>query len=273
MEPTYHSSTMANSNFHASQSTLDTIFSNELSWEEQSSPYIVDASTSQLNELSWALSDTFFEQAVACYDLPKECLRRSSEASTTAYTTAVNLDANSIQNLSPDCVSRRQATPTSLSCSDRSSDIRACTPECGSSSRIFADAGTVPQRQMGRSGPNQSDPLARSASGTSTEGQRTTRIPHNMVERKYRHGLNAQLERLRRAVPVLQQSDNGDGTSQLKASKSSVITAAVDYIKTVTLERDMLLDENNKISDAKGSRGSKRRRVDPASVSAVSRVL
>jgi hypothetical protein len=123
---------------------------------------------------------------------------------------------------------------------------------------------------MGKAGQPKPDPVARSASGASTEGQRTTSIPHNMVERKYREGLNAQLERLRRAVPALLQSDDGDGTSQPKPSKSMVIAAAINHIELVTLERDMLQDENNKISSSKGRRGSKRRRVDPASGSAIS---
>jgi hypothetical protein len=91
-----------------------------------------------------------------------------------------------------------------------------------------------------------------------------------MVERKYREGLNAQLERLRRAVPALLQSGNGDDISQPKPSKSMVIAAAINHIELVTLERDMLQDENKKISSSKGRRGSKRRRVDPASGSAVS---
>jgi hypothetical protein len=261
---------MSNSNFYASQSTFDTTSSNELCLEEPSSPYLVDACTSQLDELPWALSDTFLDQAVACYDLPKEFLRRPPKVPTTAFATAVNADAISIQTLSPDCVSRRQATPTSPSCSDMSLDGPSCAPKYESPSRILADAGTAPKRQMRKPGQSKLDPIARSASGASTEGQCTTSIPHNMVERKYRDGLNAQLERLRKAVPALLQSGDGDDTSQPKPSKSMVIAAAINHIETVTLERDMLQDENNKISGSKGRRGSKRRRVDPASGSAVS---
>jgi hypothetical protein len=247
---------MSNPNFYVAQSSFDTSFSNELCSEGPSSPYLVDACTSQLDELPWALSDTFFDQAVARYDLPNDFLRRSSEVSPTAFATAVNADANSIQILLPDCVSRRQATPTSSSCSDSSSDSPTCALKCESSSRISADAGTAPKRQMGKPGQPKLDPIAR--------------IPHNMVERKYREGLNAQLERLRRAVPALLQSDGGDGTIQPRPSKSMVIAAAINHIEMVTLERDMLQDENNKISSSKGRRGSKRRRVDPASGSAIS---
>ena len=226
---------MSSPNFYTAEMAFDTITDNEWCLEQPNSPYLVDACTSQLDELPWALSDTFFDQAIARYDLPNDFLRRSSEVSTTAFATAVNADTNSIQILSPDCVSRRQATPTSRSCSDMSLDGPSCAPKCESSS-----------------------------------GQHTTRIPHNMVERKYREGLNAQLERLRRAVPALLQSDDGDGTSQPRPSKSMVITAAINHIEMVTLERDMLQDENNKINSSRGRQGSKRRRVDPASGSAIS---
>jgi hypothetical protein len=246
---------MSNPNFYVAQSSFNTTFSNELCSEGPSSPYLVDTCTSQLDELPWALSDTFFDQAIARYDLPNDFLRRSSEVSTTAFATAINADANSIQILSPDCVSRRQATPTSSSCSDSSSDSPTCAPKCESFSRISADAGTAPKRQMGKPGQSKLDPIVR--------------IPHNMVERKYRDGLNAQLERLRKAVPALLQSGDEDGTSQPKPSKSMVIAAAINHIEMVTLERDMLQNENNEISkyrkentSSKGRRGSKRRRVD-----------
>jgi hypothetical protein len=253
---------MSNPNFYVAQSSFDTTFSNQLCSEGPSSPYLMDVCTSQLDELPWALSDTFFDQAVARYDLPNDVLRRSPEVLTTAFATAINVDANSVQIPSPNCVSRRQATPTSSSCSDSSSDSPTCAPKCESSSRISADAGTAPKRQMGNSGQLKLDPIAR--------------IPHNMVERKYREGLNAQLERLRRAVPVLLQSGDGDGTSQPRPSKSMVIAAAINHIELVTLERDMLQSENTEISkhrnensSFKGRRGSKRKRVDPASGSAV----
>ena len=264
---------MSNSNFYASQSTFDTTFSNKLYLEQPSSPHLVDT-CSQLDESSWALSDTFFDQAVACYDLPNELLRRSSEVSTTAFATA---DASSIQALSPGYVPRRQATPTPSSCSDRSSDVSFCAPKCESPSQISADVGTTPKRQIRKPGQPKLDPIAQSASGASTKGKCTTSIPHKIVERKYREGLKAQLERLRRAVPALLQSGDLDGTSQPKPSKSMVIAAAINHIEMVTLERDMLQNENNEISkykkentSSKGRRWSKRRRVDPDSESAVS---
>ncbi|OAK93736.1 hypothetical protein IQ06DRAFT_298899 [Phaeosphaeriaceae sp. SRC1lsM3a] len=260
---------MSNPNFYTAQSTFDTTFSNELCLEQPNSPYLVDT-CSQLDEFSWALSDTFFDQAIARYDLLNDFLRRSSEVSTTAFATAAGVDANSAQIPPSNCVSRRQATPTSPLCSDMSLDSPSCAPDGESSSQISAGAGTAPKCQMGKAGQPKPDPIARSASGASTKSQCTTSIPHNIVEQKYRKGLNAQLEKLRRAVPTLLQSDDGDGTSQPKLSKSMVIAAAINHIETVTLERDMLQDENNKISSSKGGRGSKRRRVDPASGSAVS---
>jgi hypothetical protein len=69
------------------------------------------------------------------------------------------------------------------------------------------------------------------------------------VERKYREGLNAELERLRRAVPTLLQSHDGSGIGQPKPSKSMVIAAAIKHIEMVTQERDMLQNENSEIRE------------------------
>jgi hypothetical protein len=93
-------------------------------------------------------------------------------------------------------------------------------------------------------------PIARGVSGALVEDQRTACIPHNKVERKYREGLNAELERLRRAVPtLLQQSHEGSGIGQPKPSKSMVIVAAIKHIEMVTQERNMLQSENDEIRE------------------------
>lgn len=240
---------MSSSHFYTAQTAFDTTLGNEWCLEQPNSPYPVDAYTSQLDELPSAFSDIFFGQAIARYDLPNEFLRRSPEVSATAFAAAADVDANSAQIPPSDCVSLRQATPTSPSCSDSSLDGPSCNSECESSSRVSADAGTAPKRQMGKSGQPKLDPITRSASGASTEGQCTTSIPHNIVERKYREGLNAQLQRLRRAVPTLLQSDDGSDIRQPKPSKSTVLAAAVDYIKMITQECDMLRKENNEINE------------------------
>ena len=72
------------------------------------------------------------------------------------------------------------------------------------------------------------------------------RQPHNQVERKYREGLNAELERLRLAVPTLlhpEPSSTG-AASTPKPSKATVLASAIDYIRKMELERDRLRHEN-----------------------------
>lgn len=69
------------------------------------------------------------------------------------------------------------------------------------------------------------------------------RLPHNQVERKYREGLNMELERLRRAVPTLPQSEKADVMGAAKPSKAMVLAAAIDYIKKVEKERDAAIYE------------------------------
>jgi hypothetical protein len=65
------------------------------------------------------------------------------------------------------------------------------------------------------------------------------RVPHNEVERKYRDGLNKQLERLRNAVPSLK--------GQERISKTEVLSNAISYIysleetsRRIQKEKDML---------------------------------
>ncbi|KAF2688467.1 hypothetical protein K458DRAFT_414214 [Lentithecium fluviatile CBS 122367] len=69
------------------------------------------------------------------------------------------------------------------------------------------------------------------------------RLPHNQVERKYREGLNMELERLRRAVPTLPQSEKADVMGAAKPSKAMVLAAAIDYIKRIEKERDAAVHE------------------------------
>jgi hypothetical protein len=67
------------------------------------------------------------------------------------------------------------------------------------------------------------------------------------VERKYREGLNLDLERLRRAVPTLLQSGEGVVMGQPKLSKAMVLSCAVAYIAKIEHERDELREENEQL--------------------------
>jgi hypothetical protein len=81
-----------------------------------------------------------------------------------------------------------------------------------------------------------------------TKVQRSKRLPHNQVERKYREGLNSELERLRRAVPMLRGSgDATEAIGQPKPSKAMVLSSAIDYIHRIETERDALLEENERL--------------------------
>jgi hypothetical protein len=67
------------------------------------------------------------------------------------------------------------------------------------------------------------------------------------VERKYREGLNAELERLRRSVPTLPQREEGGVLRQSKPSKAMVLASAIEHIKNVTRERNMYRVENERL--------------------------
>ncbi|KAH8733242.1 hypothetical protein GQ44DRAFT_766295 [Phaeosphaeriaceae sp. PMI808] len=64
------------------------------------------------------------------------------------------------------------------------------------------------------------------------------RLPHKQVEREYREGLNMELERLRRSVPTLPQSNRTNVIGSTRPSKPRVLSAAIAYIKQIERERD-----------------------------------
>jgi hypothetical protein len=97
---------------------------------------------------------------------------------------------------------------------------------------------------------------------------RSSRLPHNQVERKYREGLNSELERLRRAVPTLPQSDEGQLMGQPKPSKAMVLAGAIEYIRKIERERDALLEENESLGGS-GWKAKRSRREDSVSESLV----
>jgi hypothetical protein len=107
-----------------------------------------------------------------------------------------------------------------------------------------------PQRKRGRPRLDRNADTMSSTSSPSSKSQRTARLPHNQVERKYREGLNSELERLRQAVPTLPQSDEAGAMGQPKPSKATVLASAIEYIKTIERERDALQAENERLRQA-----------------------
>ena len=80
------------------------------------------------------------------------------------------------------------------------------------------------------------------------------RQPHHEVERKYREGLNAGLERLRMAIPTLLRLDSQDVDAPIRPSKATVLASAIDYIRQMEVERDRLQKENEALKTGKGWR-------------------
>jgi len=93
------------------------------------------------------------------------------------------------------------------------------------------------------------------------------RVPHKEVERKYRQVLNSEMEKLRVNVPTLPQHDGTSLADPLKPSKTAVLAAAVDYIKSLEAENKRLTEENEglkcmptRYSGEKSCRGSRCKR-------------
>jgi hypothetical protein len=66
------------------------------------------------------------------------------------------------------------------------------------------------------------------------------------VERKYRDGINAGIERLRCAVPTLPQGEDNPG----RPSKLNVLAGAVAYIQRIEQERDAAVENFDSLRDA-----------------------
>ncbi|KAF3048088.1 hypothetical protein E8E12_010185 [Didymella heteroderae] len=109
-----------------------------------------------------------------------------------------------------------------------------------------------PQRKRGRPRLDRTETIS-STSSPSSKSQKTGRLPHNQVERKYREGLNAELERLRRAVPSLPQSDEAGAMGQPKPSKSMVLASAIEYIRKLEVENSALKADNDRLRQAAAS--------------------
>lgn len=86
-------------------------------------------------------------------------------------------------------------------------------------------------------------PLVQQASGrgSSTTRKRHSSTTHCQVERRYREGLKAELDRLRRAIPTLSCASRHGSVARL--SKVMVLASAIDYIRSIEDERAHLQKE------------------------------
>jgi len=103
----------------------------------------------------------------------------------------------------------------------------------------------LPKRKRGRPRASARKESISSATYHDSPASKSTRTPHNQVERKYREGLNAEMERLRLAIPATARWENGSGAGSPKPSKAMVLACAIDYIKDIERQRDLLLRENS----------------------------
>lgn len=81
------------------------------------------------------------------------------------------------------------------------------------------------------------------------------RVPHNLVERRYRDNLNNQIESLRLTLPSLKDAQPctdvslEDTTSPRMPSKAVIISTAATYIKDMETERVRLLAANKALQE------------------------
>lgn len=146
--------------------------------------------------------------------------------------------------------SEKASSPTTLTLSPR--NLKRESPSSPDSAPEEQAPPARPQRKRGRPRLDRTETIS-STSSPSSKSQKTGRLPHNQVERKYREGLNAELERLRRAVPTLPQSDEAGAMGQPKPSKAMVLASAIEYIQKLEAERDTLKLDNERLRQTAAS--------------------
>ncbi|KAF2865394.1 hypothetical protein BDV95DRAFT_258963 [Massariosphaeria phaeospora] len=226
--------------------------------------YLADAYTVQPDHALSAFvdCDSFFDRPVTSIELPAGFVQKTQAAFNSTFPASATQfvpvsSLADVQNTSfeSSCVSpHTQHSPTPSLCGDAPRLPHTSSPELSprllkhepASSPEPESAPKRPQRKRGR--PKLERTTSDTPSISSAKCQRTSRLPHNQVERKYREGLNAELERLRRAVPTLLQSEDGVAVGQPKPSKAMVLAGAIEYIKKIERERDLLKDENDRLT-------------------------
>lgn len=187
----------------------------------------------------------------------------------TAFSNDVTFSPNSFE---ASCISRQNSSPTPSLCGDGPQPAEPSEPAAAASPSLSprslkrespSDAELneepAPKRPLRKRGrprldrtasmceSNISSPASSSTCKAQGNGRPSHRLPHNQVERKYREGLNNELERLRKAVPTLPQGEEGIAMGTPKPSKAMVLAGAIEYIKRLERERDGLVDENDRL--------------------------
>jgi Helix-loop-helix DNA-binding domain len=82
-------------------------------------------------------------------------------------------------------------------------------------------------------------------------GPGSSRVAHNLVERKYRDGLNAELNRLRLVLPHI--------GSIRQPTKAQILASAANYIEELKETCDRLQNENETLLYGGGGSGKAKR--------------
>ena len=123
----------------------------------------------------------------------------------------------------------------------------------GSEEHGAQEAESIPRRKRGRPRLDRKSTSSLSSSCDSPnphEGRLLGRTPHNEVERRYRDGLNTELDRLRRAVPTIPQGIDSNIMSTVKPTKAVVLAAAIEYITKLEKERNAAVKEIERLGGA-----------------------
>jgi hypothetical protein len=234
--------------------------------------YLADGYTSQSG---WSL-DRFFDQPVSSIEQqPLSGFIQSSkgqsgfhpvtESPNLFYPSAPfknmqpyssNLPTFNPMDMQPTTPDQRHSSPTPSLCGDGAplSPRNLKRESCDESEESTPKR---PQRKRARPRLDRTDSITSTISAASAASSHKSqsasaarashRLPHNQVERKYREGLNAELERLRRTVPTLPQCDEsgagGGVMGQPKPSKAMVLAGAIEYIRRIERERDDAVTE------------------------------
>lgn len=218
--------------------SLDSFFDCPVSSIEQSSS-LNSGSASYPPQSTYQPSNTFgtLDQFSTSNTMPFDQLTNDSFPQDSSPTPSLCGDGPQVQTTSP------SLSPRSL---------KRESPDSPTDLSTYEPATKRPQRKRGRPRLDRTQP-AEPASNTNTNSNsgckktQTHRLPHNQVERKYREGLNSELERLRKAVPTLPQSDEAGVMGQPKPSKAMVLAGAIDYIRKIERERDAAVEQLNQL--------------------------
>ncbi|KAK6439388.1 hypothetical protein LTR95_004402 [Oleoguttula sp. CCFEE 5521] len=137
--------------------------------------------------------------------------------------------------------------PTDVMITPQSTDLPDAEPRPVTSSPHITSSATTDSRARSRR-----PPLKRSSRETSTK---PSRVPHSVVERRYRNDLRSQLATLTSKVPVLKDNypcalDIEDSSRSVKGpSKAVVISAAVKHIERLEADNVRAADYVRSLQD------------------------